>query len=179
MERMEWDTWVRFLLRFTVDMFFMKMGLKAWEMAWEETERSVIFWNTWKRLWTEESWNYLAFIKALGTDSCVWAVSLNGNNISDYCCLILWISRGRREWIAYLALYCCSLQAVVAVVCLCALMMVSLLGNNVLLVEVLWKERFFVKNRGEIFILIHYVVREKQENIWRKNYSFLVLKVHL
>jgi len=53
----------------------------------------------------------------------------------------------------------------VAVVCLCALMMVSLLGNNVLLVEVLWKERFFVKNRGEIFILIHYVVREKQENI--------------
>jgi len=27
--------------------------------------------------------------KSTGTDSCVWAVSLNGNNISDYCCLIL------------------------------------------------------------------------------------------
>lgn len=153
---MEWDTWVRFLLRFTVDMFFMKMGLKAWEMEWEETEMSkverstcVILWSTWKRLRTEESWNYLAFIKALGQ---IHGFGLWFWMIIAFQITAVWFCNNferEREWIAYLALYCCSLQGVVAVVCLCALMTWSLLGNNVHLVEVLWKERFFVKNTGE------------------------------
>ncbi len=155
MQRMEWDTWVRFLLSFTVDMVFMKMGLKEWEMPWEETERSKVArattcWPHKKRLRTKEPWNYLTFLKVTGTgtDSWVWGVNLNGKSILGYCCLSLWVFRKReREWIAYLALYCCSLQGVLAAVCPCALITWSLPGNNVHHAEVLWEEGDFVKTK--------------------------------